>query len=368
MKGHTMKPKTRILKRATALVIAVISLMTLVACTHTPYDYDLDKYIKVGDLSKIEIAPEDVDALAEKYKQDLLSSRSKPSEPITNRAPQIGDVAVISYKCFLDETLVMPIPDNSEQLPVAVIEDTGCHVILGSRKYPEEIEKAILSSGISTIPQEIHVALPKDFGISDLAGKNVIFMLTVNSLYELILPEYTDEFIAANTVHNTVKEYEEATKTRAFNQLVWDELVYSSEILTYPRKEVNDCTLDFIEYYTNLANSNSLTLESYVERKFFLDLSNFHLKADEFAKDYTKQEMLVYKLIREHKLVLTNEEYATEATNLATLYGYDSLSRFETSYGKNFIKYSILKDRVTKLVADLVQAEADTEPEAPPSE
>ena len=338
----------RLLKRFLALTLLVISLLSLVSCSHSPYDYDLGEYIKLGDYVRISVTADSAAKLMEEYKQTLLNTHATLSPPITNRPLKMGDIAVINYKCYTEESMVMPIGDNP--IP-SVMENTECHVILGRGKYPVQIENAILSSGVSGTPIEVRITLPSDYGISSLAGKNVIYIITVTTAYELQFPEFNDSFVAEHTPYSTVKEYELATTEQAYYDLIWNELIETTEVISYPYDELNEHTLDFIEYYTNLATSEESTLEAYLKNNFFIDLATFHIKADEFAKAYTKEEMMVYRLARSNQIEVSDTEYAKRAEKYVTSHKYSSLSELERDFPPSFIKYSILKDKVKEFVA-----------------
>ena len=184
-----------------------------------------------------------------------------------------------------------------------------------------------------------------------MKGKNVVFFVTVHSAYELIKPVYDDAFIKSATKYATVSEYEAAMREKARFQLIWDELIAQTEVISFPKDAPDEHRLDFLEYYTNLSNAAGIPLERYVEIKFFIDSKTFHIKADEYAKKYTKEEMMVYSIARKNGLELTDDEYHTGATEYAREYGFESLSEFESIYGKSFIQYSILKDSVFRYVA-----------------
>jgi hypothetical protein len=91
---------------------------------------------------------------------------------------------------------------------------------------------------------------------------------------------YDDVFIERVTRYSTVEEYETAMREQARFQLVWEALIEATEVISFPKDAPDAHRLDFLEYYTNLSNAAGLHLDQYVERKFFIDLKNFHLKAD----------------------------------------------------------------------------------------
>ena len=339
----------KILKKAVATALAIVSALSLCSCSTVPFDYELSEYLTPADYTKIEIDEEQVPIRAEQYKTDLINAHSKKSaEPIFGRRHRVGDIAVISYKCYTEESLVMPI---GEETPVA-LEDTGAELVIGRGKYLPAIESAILNTENFTVPIELHLILPTDFGITALAGKNVVFYLTVSAIYEFIPPTYDNTFIMENTRYSTVEEYEAAMLIQARRDLVWEAFMEQSEVLSYPKTELNEHTLDFIEYYTNQATAASLTLEQFVARKFFMELSTFHLKADEYSKNYTKEELSVYYIARHYGLELTDEEYEKAATGYANYYGYETLSEYEGIYGRTIINYTILKEKVMKYVTE----------------
>lgn len=336
--------------RLTAVILTVvIAALPLASCSRTPYDYDLDDYIRVGDYTQIKIDESKIDEETEKYKNDLIFAHStKSKEQIFGRPLRDGDIAIVTYKCYTEDSLVMPIAENTEHIPV--LEDTNCEIILGRGKYLPAFESGILAAGVSTQELEWHLTLPEDYGIEALRGKNVVFFVTVNSAYEMVKPTYDDEFIQRVTKYSTVEEYEEVMREQARFRIIWDELIAQTEVIAFPKDAPDEHRLDFLEYYTNLSKAAGIPLERYVEIKFFIDSKAFHLKADEYAKNFTKEEMTVYSIARKNGLELTDDEYHTGATQYANKYGYDSLSEFESVYGKSFIQYTLLKDSVMRYV------------------
>ena len=66
---------------------------------------------------------------------------------------------------------------------------------LGEGYFIDELEEGIV--GMKTgETKEIPVTFPEDYS-EDLAGKEAVFSVTVNSISQEILPEYNDEFVAS---------------------------------------------------------------------------------------------------------------------------------------------------------------------------
>ena len=357
----------KILRLTAVMALIAILSFTLLSCSNTPYDYELDEYIQIGDYTKIKIDEDKVDERAEKLKQELIfANSSKAKEQLFGRALREGDIAIVTYRCYTEDSLIMPVGETN--LPDPVLEDTNCEIILGRGKYLPAFESGILNAGVSNQELEWHITIPEDFGIEELRGKNVVFFVTVNSAYEMVKPVYDNVFIQNVTRYSTVEEYETALREQARFQLIWEELIAQTVVTSFPKDAPDEHRLDFLEYYTNLSNAAGLPLEQYVERKFFLDLKNFHLKADEYAKEYTKEEMMVYSIARQNGLELTDDEYQARAAQYAKDYGYDTVSDFESDYGKNFIQYSIMKDSVMRYVTYNSLSSPELLPEPEPEE
>ena len=211
----------KILRLTAVMALIAILSFTLLSCSNTPYDYELDEYIQIGDYTKIKIDEDKVDERAENLKQELIfANSSKAKEQLFGRALREGDIAIVTYRCYTEDSLIMPVGETN--LPDPVLEDTNCEIILGRGKYLPAFESGILNAGVSNQELEWHITIPEDFGIEELRGKNVVFFVTVNSAYELVKPVYDNVFIQNVTRYSTVEEYETALREQARFQLIWE--------------------------------------------------------------------------------------------------------------------------------------------------
>ncbi len=55
------------------------------------------------------------------------------------------------------------------------------------------------------------MTFPEDY-FDELKGKTADFKVTLQSVSQVIQPEYTDEFVAKNTEYSSIEEYEEAIR------------------------------------------------------------------------------------------------------------------------------------------------------------
>lgn len=334
----------KLLKRTLCILLTVIAVATTtVSCSKKPYgELDLTQYIRIGEYGDITVTEAELQGKLDEYISAFLQTNSTKTQ-IKEGYLTAGDIAVIDYTCQFPDAA----PDGEK-----LLSDSGCQVLIGSGKYFKEIEDALTALPIGAKAPQLYISVPEDFGLSALAGKTVVYNITLKEAYRLSEPQYDDALVSAKTRYGTVEEHRAALKEQALYELVWEKLLECTEVISYPYQEVNERTLDFIEHYTNLANASSLTLEEYVAKKFFIDLTALHLKADEYAKSLVKEEMAVYSISRIYDISLGDDEYRQAAQRYADERGCSSVSELEQRYGSSVVSYTLLKDKVMRYVTD----------------
>ena len=110
---------------------------------------------------------------------DNLISQYGTTETVTEGVTASGDVISLDYSGLLDGT--------------AFSGGTATDVTytIGSGKFIDDLDKGLVGL---TVGQEYDIPckFPDDYSSSDLAGKDVIFKVTVNSIKKTTLPELTD--------------------------------------------------------------------------------------------------------------------------------------------------------------------------------
>lgn len=334
--------------RRSFLIILTLTLCLSVfsSCGKASYPYEPDKYIKVPELPENFTVTEK--EISEKIEEKILEIRKNNyiKTPVTDKAAEVGNMVNVSLVCY-------PAKDYGSDTvkPIQALSDSDCTLIIGDGKYPSEIEKAVVGlfpNGKATA----RLTYSQSFALKEYAGESVIFEITLNAITELKLPLYNDAFVQSVSVCNTAEEYEKYLFERIKEDLIWDYMLKNSEIITYPSDELNEYSSEFSSYYSNLASEMGITLEEYVSKKYFMELTDFHLKNDGYAKDMVKGDLLLYSLVNRHGLQLTDEEYSAGAQGYAERYGYRSVSLLEGHFGSTFVRKSVQKDKVLAFLSE----------------
>ncbi len=374
--------------RALAAVLCAITLVfSLASCSKQPYDYKLSDYITVPkDLDKINVTHEEILAAVDAQIKSLLENKATLVTAENNAASKSGDILKISFKCYTDEDLkqeIAVLSDDDCMLSLQAVpsdtEETQENIAENIKyRYPKELQEELLGKKLDG-KFAVWVTLPKSFTAINLADfldkdskessskpqNRIYYVGKITEIKTPVLPEYNDEFVKSVSEYQTVEEYESYLYERMKEELIFDKLAQASTVKHYPVDEVQAYTESFTKYYTEKAEALKITLEQYVAKKFFINMTDFHLKADTYAKGLVKDEMLLYTLSRRYKIELTDEQYSDGAQKYVKEYGLSKLSELEAKFGTEYVRRTVLMDKVLEYLASKVTVQG--EPEASPA-
>lgn len=131
----------------------------------------------IVELARSEVTDKDVESMLDK-----LREQNKEWNEVS-RAVKKGDKVLIDFEGFLDEQLF----DGGSA--------KGHELVIGSGSMIPGFEDGIAGNKKEK-PFDIKVTFPEDYGHKELAGKEAVFKITINSVMEGTLPELNDEFAA----------------------------------------------------------------------------------------------------------------------------------------------------------------------------
>ncbi|NNC88488.1 MAG: trigger factor [Akkermansiaceae bacterium] len=146
---------------------------------------------------------------------DGLRQRFADFTDITDRPLQDGDFAVLDYTTELDGQ------------PVAEALEQSAGYIEGGEDFWFKMEEesflpgfaAALAGATPGEQRAFTLTLPEDFPIDGIAGKDLDFEVTVKSIKDQVLPEWTDELAAQVVPGKTVEELRETVREHLAQQI-----------------------------------------------------------------------------------------------------------------------------------------------------
>ncbi len=280
--------------------------------------------------------------------EDHHSSGFTTAIEITDRPAQFGDLVVIDY--VGKKNGVAFEGGTAEAQQVKILYNSG---------YIPGFAEGIIGHSVGE-SFEVAVTFPENYSATELAGADVIFEMTLSTIYDVRL---TDEQFATylNLPYETYDEWVEATAMELAGDLMltmlYDECVVNGELPGETYLYFYQSYLDQAHYF---ADYYGMTYEDFC--KYYGDYeSEFLEKAQMYAKYY-----IIYYVIAEAEgLTWTEEEYNTVFSefvdDLVTDYGYsqEDAALYVTNNQQDNVYAEVVGRIVTNYLAELVMGNAE---------
>ena len=226
----------------------------------------------------------------------------------------------------------------------------GSDLVIGSGNFIPGFEDGIIGKNIGDT-FDLELTFPNDYHSSDLAGKAVVFTVKVNKIYEMEVPELTDEMIEKlGTEYKTIATFKEYLNEYYTEMLLWESYVGSCKIVKLPEEEVQELYDQEIAYYQYVASYYSITLDEYAKG---VGLSGEQALKDEIRKSAEESVgtmVITYHTVRTNGITLSDEEYKTGASAIAKEYGVASVESLEEQYSKSAIMVNLYQKKIVRMV------------------
>lgn len=297
--------------------------------------------VTLGNYIGIEYTPSAVSEVTDKQieeaVQEKLASYAKTNE-ITDRAVKEGDTVNIDYVGKVD----------GKEFSGGSFE--GYDLTIGSGKFIDGFEDGLIGAKKGET-RDVEVTFPEVSKNSpELAGKDAVFTVKVNSITETVYPELTDDFAKENLGYDTAKEYKNYLKDELEKQAqenaettdknnILNAVVENSKVDAYPEAYVNQIIEDYNNYYLSLAEAYGYnSLEDFVsDNDVSLDTLNTNIKNQ--AYNLVGYNLIMEKIADEEGLQVTKEDLEEAKKEYLLGWGYDSQEEFEKDKQASFDEY-----------------------------
>ena len=340
-----------------ALLLVSLMAVSLAGCGEKELSND---YIKVKkykglEVDKVEVT-EVTDVMVEDDIQNTLKSNAKTNE-ITDRKVAEGDVANIDYVGKID----------GEEFEGGSYE--GYDMEVGNANFIDGFEDGLvgLKPGETV---DLELAFPEDYSNEEVAGKDVVFTVTVNYIAESEVPELTDDFVkSVSEESTTVDEYkEEVKKTLTENyeadaeetlqNEVWSKLLENIEVIKYPEGKVEESKESLAGQYESMAGYYGMEMADFLTNYMGMTEEQFDEKMLESAQSSVKGEIALELIAEKEKLTPTDEEYKAKYEEYVEMYGYEDVDALIEAAGEETLQQIALQEVVLDwLVDNCVQVE-----------
>lgn len=210
--------------------------------------------------------------------------------------------------------------------------------------------------------KDLNLKFPDNYGSTDLAGKDVVFTVTINAIMRPASNvdgwELNDEWVKANTDYSTVDEYltekrnemEAANETTAESNLQADllqALQDCAEIKKIPRSYITLGEKDYDTQYENYVTGYGITLDDFLEN--YADRAAYNEQKATYAKSFAKAA-LVADAVKEAEGWTTEDQEYQDLLNEEATNANASTEDLINYWGEETVERNIMLERVLNLI------------------
>lgn len=196
---------------------------------------------------------------------------------------------------------------------------------------------------------DLNLTFPESYQSTELAGKDVVFTVTVNGVKRK--PQLNDEWLAANTNYATLAEFaaetkqklEDAAETTASNTLEssgLDQVISNSTVKKYYKSLIEQGESQYEKRLNAYASAYGKSLSELLAAQGMTE-SQYQNQKQKQAVSYAQVAMVVYAIAQDADLSEADAEYQTILNDLANNYNMDAAT-FSSTYGESLVKSSVM--------------------------
>lgn len=340
-------------KRITVIGMMVGVMALMAGCSQS---VNPDKYVTLGQYKGLEATKQAVEVTDEEIEQQIQATLEQyaTTEEVKDRTTvEKGDIANIDYVGKKDGVAFEGGTADAFDLEI------------GSGRFIPGFEDGIIGKEVGKT-FDLDLTFPEVYDNNpDLAGQDVVFTVTVNSIKEKKVPELDDAFVKTlNAGATTVAEFKDLLKqsilsdknSQAEQQVstdLWNQVMESSTVSDDIPEDLIQEKIDFIyDRYTKTAESYNMDLATYLMQAMAIDEAQFKEEIDTIAKDAVKEALVVQAIAKAENLSLTDDEIAQSLSAAASMYGYASEDEFKENNDMTLFNEQMLKMKIDDFIKE----------------
>ena len=323
------------------------------------YTFSVSVYpeVTLGQYKGVEALKPSADVTDEDVDAELNATRKRNARmiDIDDRPARMGDTADIDFDGYL----------NGERFDGGKAE--GHKLELGSNSFVPGFEDQVVGMKVGE-EKDINITFPEDY-VPELAGKDVVFKVKLNSLTMPELPELDDEFAKDVSEFDTLDEYkasirENLTKTRAeraeaaFKDAV---MFQAAENITadIPKVMIEEKEEDILRNYAGQfgLRDRSVSLDE-IKKMMGINDEIMEKSIRPAALSQVKTDLLLDAVMEAEELADTDEAFEAYVSKTAEEVGATA-EQLKQYFGEDFMRHEFRKELATNLIVDSAVAKAE---------
>ena len=312
------------------------------------YTFEVTLYpeVTLGQYKGLSAQKDAVNVTDEDVDKELEAARKRSARILTvdDREARMGDTANIDFDGYLD----------GERFDGGKAE--GHDLELGSGSFVPGFEEQVVGMKIGE-EKDVNITFPQDY-VADLAGKDVVFKVKLNSLSTRELPELDDEFAKDVSEFDTLDEYkadirakqEKQQQELADNKFRSDIIRKACENMTVdiPAVMIDDKLEEMVRNYAaNFGFTDRNTSLEDLLKMMGVDAAAIRPSAEM----QVKTELLLEAVVKAENMEVTQEDTEEYMKKVAEGIGA-KVEDMKNYFSKEFIEEELKKERATNIIID----------------
>ena len=310
-----------------------------------------DPEVKLGKYKELKVKKDKVEVTKEEIEHEVGHILDRFAELVSkDGAVEEGDTAIIDFKGFKD----------NEEFEGGSAE--GYSLEIGSHSFIPGFEEGVVGMKKEE-SKDIKLTFPEDYMAKDLAGKEVVFNVTVHDIKKRVIPDLDEEFFKDLDMEGVTnkeelnKVVEEEIKTQkehdTENKFVEDLLAKASSNMTIEiPEEIIDAEAD--KMYKDFVKR--LEMQGVNEELYYAYAG---VKKEDIMKDIKKEaetrlkyRYLLEAIIKEEKIEIKDKDIDKEIAKIAKNYNVTEEEIMKEFGSKEVLKYNMAMEKAVEVLKE----------------
>ena len=252
-------------------------------------------------------------------------------------------------------------------------------LVIGSHSFIEGFEEGLIGAEKGDT-LDLNLTFPEKYHAPNLAGKEVVFTVTVNKISEYKVPELNDDYVRSlnkidkfNNAITSVDDYKEYVKANleekrestyretviaaCLNKLL-EESTFNGEIPAAMKDQYNDSMTRMLQYY---ALMNYMELKDLMINAYHATEDNYMDMISDMADNQMKRDIILQAIADEKDLNPDQDEIEKAVTDYVeseeTVQSVDEVGR----YAREFLRDELMRNKVYNWLVDHARVEEPSE-------
>lgn len=313
------------------------------------FTFILHPEVKLGKYTKLGVKREKVTVTKEEINHEIDHLREHMAEVVVKENGKIvdGNIAVIDFDGIVD----------GKALEGGSGKDYSLEI--GSHTFIPGFEEGLVGLSVGE-EKKLNLKFPEDY-TPELKGKDVEFTVKVKEIKERILPEINEDFFldlgmdnvkTKEDLEKNVKEELEHQKSHQVDDKYTDEVL--KKAVENMKVEINPEILDdeanhMIKEYGDQLKRQGLSFEQYLAMTNST-VEDVKKTLAPQAEARVKTRYLLEAVVKEEKIVATDDEIEAELKKIVDTYGVSRDQVLSSIGGTDMIKYQVEMDKALEIV------------------